>query len=152
MTEQALVNLNFPDYPIRLRKSDEEIQIFDFVRKKWLVCTPEEWVRQHFIYWLIEEKKTPAALISIESGLKINQLQRRSDVLVYRHQKPFLLAECKAPQVKITQKVFDQVFRYNLKIKADYILVTNGLTHFFACAKNESIRIQPIEELPLYYA
>jgi len=150
MATAAIGVLNFPNYNFRLKQVDSKVLIFDAVRKKWLICTPEEWVRQHLICWLIQEKNYPAALIAIESGLKINQLQRRSDVMIYQNNVPFILAECKAPQVKITQEVFDQLFRYNLVIKAPYLLVTNGLTHFFAQTIQEKTTLHPIEDLPKY--
>ncbi|MDQ3048095.1 MAG: type I restriction enzyme HsdR N-terminal domain-containing protein [Bacteroidota bacterium] len=123
--------LNLPPYEFRLRKEGEQVQIFDSIRKKFLVLNPEEWVRQNFLQFLIIEKKFPASLIVIESGLKYNQLRKRSDVLAYdRSGKPYLLVECKAPEVKITQDAFDQVARYNMQFKVKFLVVTNGLNHF----------------------
>jgi len=97
-----------------------------------MVLTPEEWVRQHFVYFLIEEKKYPISLIAIEKQLTINNLKKRSDILVFNIDgKPEIIVECKAPSIKITQDTFDQIARYNLKLKANYLIVTNGLEHFY---------------------
>lgn len=97
-----------------------------------MVLTPEEWVRQHFVCFLIEEKKYPVSLIAIEKQLTINNLKKRSDILVFNTDgKPEIIVECKAPSIKITQAAFDQIARYNLKLKAKYLIVTNGLEHFY---------------------
>ncbi|MGZ4048142.1 MAG: type I restriction enzyme HsdR N-terminal domain-containing protein [Bacteroidia bacterium] len=123
--------LNLPTYQFKLKKAGERIQIFDSIRKKYVVLTPEEWVRQNFLQYLIQEKKFPSSLIAVEAGLKYNQLQKRTDVLVYdKSGSPFLLVECKASSVKITQDTFDQIARYNMIFKVKYLVVTNGLNHF----------------------
>src|ERR1039457_6927984 len=123
--------LSLPPYQFKLKEAGLRTQIFDVIRKKYVVLTPEEWVRQNFLQYLIQEKKFPALLISVEAGLKYNQLQKRMDVLVYdKHGNPYLMVECKAPEVKITQDVFDQIARYNLVFKVKYLVVTNGMHHF----------------------
>jgi hypothetical protein len=123
--------LNLPTYRFKLKQQGNRTQIFDAIRKKYVVLTPEEWVRQNFLQYLIQEKKFPASLIAVEAGLKYNQLQKRMDVLVYDKQgNPYLMVECKAPEVKITQDVFDQIARYNMVFKVKYLVVTNGLNHF----------------------
>lgn len=142
------MQLNFPDYPFKLRNTAGKNEIFDEVRKKWLVCTPEEWVRQHFIKWLITARYYPASSMAIEGGLKVNNLRKRTDILVYKNNNPLLLVECKAPSVAISQTVFDQLFRYNLSVKAPLLAVTNGLTHVFAVIENNSPLF--IEELPTF--
>jgi hypothetical protein len=144
------VQLNFPNYAFRLRKHENRNQIFDEVRKKWLVCTPEEWVRQHLIQWLINEKSYPAANLAIEAGLKLNQLKKRTDLVCYKNGQPFLIIECKAPSVPIKQGVFNQLFRYNQKIGAPFLGVTNGLQHFFAAVNADGSGIIFLEELPVY--
>ena len=124
--------LNLPEYEFRLKKKEDKLYIFDQLRKKFLLLTPEEWVRQNIIRYLIEEKGFPPGLISTESGLKINLLRRRYDVLLYSKDKiPLLLVECKAPKVTINQPVVDQIVAYNSKIRAPYMLITNGIQHFF---------------------
>lgn len=142
--------LNFPEYPFRLRKRENRNEIFDEVRKKWLVCTPEEWVRQHTLKWLIEEKGYPQSNIQIEGGLKLNQLQKRTDILCYKQGKPYLLVECKRPTVPITQKTFDQLFRYNGKINAPLLCVTNGMQHYFARFEQKNAELTYLMALPEY--
>lgn len=125
--------LNLPPYPFKITKKDEVVFIFDEVRKKHLVLTPEEWVRQHFIQDLILNKKFPKTLIQIEGGLTLNQLQKRSDILIYNTAgEKLVLIECKAPNVKITPAVFEQASRYNSIHQAKWIVLTNGLQHVFA--------------------
>jgi len=124
--------LNLPTYNFKFKSSENKTLIFDKLRKKYMVLTPEEWVRQHFVYFLIEEKKYPVSLIAIEKQLTINNLKKRSDILVFNTDgKPEIIVECKAPSIKITQAAFDQIARYNLKLKAKYLIVTNGLEHFY---------------------
>ncbi|MGK0325182.1 MAG: hypothetical protein ACJA1D_000521 [Polaribacter sp.] len=124
--------LNLPTYNFKFKSSENKTLIFDKLRKKYMVLTPEEWVRQHFVYFLIEEKKYPVSLIAIEKQLTINNLKKRSDILVFNTDgKPEIIVECKAPSIKITQDAFDQIARYNLKLKAKYLIVTNGLEHFY---------------------
>ena len=142
------MKLNFPPYNFRLRKHENRNQIFDTVRKKWLICTPEEWVRQHFIQWLVAEKGYPAANIAIEGGLRLNQLQKRTDIICFKDRSPLLLVECKAPNVAIRQEVFNQLFRYNQEVKAPYLAITNGLTHYFAQLKPDASGIIFLEDLP----
>ncbi len=146
-----MVALNFPQYSFRFRRHNNQNQIFDEVRKKWMVCTPEEWVRQNFICWLIYEKRYPASNIVIEGGLKLNSLQKRTDVLAYKNGNPWLLVECKAPEIKVSQKTFDQLFRYNSKINAPLLAVTNGITHFFAWQEDFNASPIYLENLPLYH-
>ena len=145
---KCTMQLNFPEYHFNLRKQAGKNEIFDDVRKKWLVCTPEEWVRQHFIQWLIRDRGYPASSIAIEGGLKVNQLRKRTDLVVYKNNRPLLLVECKAPTVALSQAVFDQVFRYNRTINAPCIAVTNGLKHVFALVTANDAQF--IEELPNY--
>lgn len=124
--------LNLPTYLFNIKSSENKRLIFDKVRKKSVVLTPEEWVRQHFIQYLMEEKKYPISLFAVEKQLIINNRKKRTDILVYNtagnHE---IIVECKAPNVKITQDSFDQIARYNLKLNANYLIVSNGLQHYF---------------------
>ena len=129
--------LNLPQYSVRLKEEGGKQFIFDIVRKKYLVLTPEEWVRQNFIHFLINDKNYPAGLIAVEKGLKLNELQKRADVLVYKNAQPMVLIECKAPGIKISREVFEQIARYNMVFKVPYLLVTNGMQHY--CAKIDFI-------------
>lgn len=125
-------HLNLPSYKFRIKSSENKYFIFDIIRKKNIVLTPEEWVRQHFVHYLIEEKKYPISLISIEKKLTINKLTKRTDILVFNKKgEPAIIIECKAPSVKITQDTFDQIARYNLTLNAKYLITTNGLEHYY---------------------
>jgi type I site-specific restriction endonuclease len=143
--------LNLPTYQFSFKEENKKTKIFDAIRKKYLVLTPEEWVRQHVVRFLVEEKGFPSNLIAIEMGLKLNGLQKRADILVYSKQgKPILLVECKAPHVKIDQKVFDQIGRYNITFKLPYLLVTNGMEHFCAQIDFNSKDFFFLQEIPEY--
>ena len=124
--------LNFPSFSFRFKNSENKLSIFDEIRKKFIILTPEEWVRQHVVWFLISEKKYSKNYINIEKSITINKRKKRYDIVVYKPDGSiFLLVECKAPDVVITQETFDQIARYNLVLKADYLMVTNGLEHFF---------------------
>jgi type I site-specific restriction endonuclease len=143
--------LNLPVTEFRIRTKGERQEIFDSVRKKFVTLTPEEWVRQHFIQYLREGRNVPSSLIAVEASLKVNRLKKRSDIVVYgRDGKPCLIVECKAPEVNVTQAVFDQVAMYNMALKVPYLVVTNGLVHF-ACHINHTDRkIKFLKEVPDY--
>lgn len=132
--------LNLPTYKFKIKSNENKYAIFDIIRKKYVLLSPEEWVRQHLIHYLIEEKNYPISLISVERKLIINTLTMRTDILIFnKNGLPHIIVECKAPSVKITQKAFDQIARYNLKLKANYLIVSNGLEHFYCSmdVKNE---------------
>ena len=145
-----LHELNFPSYGFRLRQRENRTEVFDEIRKKWLVCTPEEWVRQHVLKWLIDDREFPASNMGIEGGLKLNKLQKRTDIVAYKNGSPYLLVECKAPTVKITQKTFDQLFRYNAKIQAPLLMVSNGLHHVYARFDADHNAVNFVKDLPKY--
>lgn len=143
--------LNLPPYPFKITRKNDVVFIFDELRKKHLVLTPEEWVRQHFIQDLILSKKFPKTLIQIEGGLTLNQLQKRSDILVYNTAgEKLVLIECKAPNVKITQSVFEQASRYNSIHQAKWIVLTNGLQHVFAKMDLAKASFVFVQEMPEY--
>jgi len=143
--------LNLPSYSLKIKEDNGINYIFDEIRKKYLVLTPEEWVRQHLIQFLIRDKKYPRSLIRLEGGLKLNSLQKRSDILLFnRHGEKILLVECKAPSVKISQDTFDQIARYNYVHKVQWLLVSNGLQHFCCEIDFEKQSYRFVEELPEY--
>ncbi|PST81920.1 restriction endonuclease subunit R [Pedobacter yulinensis] len=145
------IPLNLPPYPFRITEKEGGTYIFDEIRKKHLFLTPEEWVRQHFIHYLVQGHAFPKSLIRIEGGLQLHQMQKRSDLLIYdREGNKAVLVECKAPAVKIDQKVFDQAARYNLIHKARWLVVTNGLKHYYARIDHAAGLFQFVEELPDY--
>ncbi len=122
--------LNLPTYSFNIKSEAGQDWIFDALRKKWLLLTPEEWVRQHFVRYLMEDRGYPDSLIAIERAVKISGRLLRFDLLVFsRSGVPWMLVECKAPEVVINQLVFDQVSAYNLNLGAPYLVVTNGITH-----------------------
>jgi hypothetical protein len=128
--------LNFPAFEFRMREERGKPQVFDVLRKKFVALTPEEWVRQHTVHFLIS-LGYPATLMAIETGVKFNQLSKRTDLLVYSHAaQPFLLVECKAPSVAISDATLRQAGVYNSVLKAHYLLITNGITHF--CLKQNA--------------
>lgn len=123
--------LNFPSFAHKLKQIDEKPYIFDVLRRKYVRLSPEEWVRQHVIHLLINHYQYPKSLIKAEGGLTLNTLQKRTDLVVFnREGLPFLVVECKAPHITLTQSVFDQVARYNHVHKAPYLFITNGITHY----------------------
>ncbi len=128
--------LNLPKYSFRIKTSEGRSFIFDSLRKKFIRLTPEEWVRQNFIQFLIIEKKYPVSLIAVEAGVKVNNNPQRADMIVFdRSGIPVLVAEFKAPEVKISQQTFDQIVRYNMQLKVKFLIVSNGLDHF-CCSIN----------------
>ncbi len=143
--------LNLPTYKFKIKSTKNKYVIFDIVRKKYVSLTPEEWVRQHLIHYLIEEKKYPISLIAIEKQLIINNLTKRTDILVFNSEgMPEIIVECKAPSVKITQHAFDQISRYNLKLNANYLMVSNGLEHFNCKMDTENETYVFLKSLPSY--
>ena len=143
--------LNFPSYSFRLKSSKNKTLIFDIIRKKYVVLTPEEWVRQHVVMFLLEVKKYPISLIAVEKQLKINSLLKRTDVVVFNNKgTPEILIECKAPSVPISQHTFDQIARYNLTAKSNYLMVTNGLDHYFCQIDTKSETYIFLKDIPNY--
>lgn len=127
-----MMRLNLPAYDFKTRMNESgKTEIFDSVRKKYLFLTPEEWVRQNFIQFLIKEKSYPPSLIVIEKGIDVHQLKRRFDAVVYTNSgQPAMLLEFKAPGVKVNQQVFQQIANYNLQLRVKYLMVSNGLKHY----------------------
>ena len=133
-----MLQLNLPEYNFRIKKLDEKILIFDTQRKRYVSLTPEEWVRQHFIRFLIEEKGYPAAYLAVEKQLSMNGMKKRCDAILYNEDAlPILIIELKAPTVKITQSTFDQVAVYNAKLKVDFFMISNGIEHY--CCKVDTL-------------
>ena len=143
--------LNFPTYSFRFKNSENKVSIFDEIRKKFILITPEEWVRQHVVQFLLQDKKYPKSYINVEKLIKINELSKRYDGVVFQPNGDiFLLIECKAPEVPISQQTFDQIARYNLVLKAKYLMVTNGLNHYFCRMDFENEKYVFLKELPEY--
>ncbi len=144
-------NLNLPAYNHKLKKINDKLCIWDIIRKKYIVLTPEEWVRQHFIHHLINEHQYPKGLIKLESSLNYNQLLKRTDIQVFdRSGSLFMIIECKAPYIELSSSVFAQAAQYNLVLKAQYLTICNGM--IFHCCRTdwETKQMDFLETLPIF--
>lgn len=143
--------LNLPSYKITIKIINNKTHVFDIIRKKYVSLTPEENVRQHFIHYLIHEKEYPPGLIKVEKEIKTKFISGRGDIVVFdRNGEPFLIVECKAPEVKISQKSFDQIARYCIKLKAHYVVATNGMEHYCCKLDFEQHKITYLKEIPAF--
>jgi len=143
--------LNFPSYSFRFKNSENKVAIFDEIRKKFVLLTPEEWVRQHTIQYLIQECSFPKSLINVEKQVKINGMSKRYDIVIFNSDGSiFLIVECKQPDVASSQNTFDQIARYNFTLKATYLMVTNGINHYFCQMDFENEKYTFLKELPKY--
>jgi len=144
-----MLKLNFPDYTFRFKSSENKSLIFDVIRKKFMRLTPEEWVRQHVVHFLISEKHFSSSLINVEKQLILNNTKKRYDIVVFNNDGSiYLIVECKAPNIAITQDTFDQIARYNLVTNAQYLMVTNGLENYYCIMDYENERYIFMEEVP----
>lgn len=145
-----LPQLNLPPLSGKIKEVGSKPYIFDPIRKKFILLTPEEWVRQHFIHLLVEHYHYPKSLFAVETGVYYHTLKKRSDIMVLKNDgTPFLLVECKAPEIKIKRNVFDQIGRYNFTLKPDFLVVTNGLVHFCFRVTAEGTT-EFLQDLPAY--
>ena len=143
--------LNLPTFDSKIKKTAEGLKIFDSLRRKYVALTPEEWVRQHFVHYLISEKKYPASLIANEAGIKLNSLNKRCDTIVYNHHlEPLMIIEYKEPNMAITQQVFDQIARYNITLRVRYLIVSNGMSHYCCRMDYENMSFEYLNEVPEY--
>ncbi|MEH6408154.1 MAG: type I restriction enzyme HsdR N-terminal domain-containing protein [Leeuwenhoekiella sp.] len=143
--------LNFPGYTFRFKNSENKSFIFDRIRKKFVRLTPEEWVRQHTVNFLISEYMYPLSLINVEKEVILHGTKKRYDIVVFNKDGTInLIVECKAPSVKITQETFDQIARYNLALKASLLMVTNGHDHFYCFLDYSAEKYVFLKEIPVY--
>lgn len=143
--------LNFPKFTFRFKNSENKVSIFDAIRKKFVILQPEEWVRQHCVQYLMDVKGYPKSLINVEKELKVNDLKKRYDIVIFNPDGSIhLIVECKAPKIKIKQDTFDQVARYNLALNATYLMVTNGLNHYYCVMDFEAEKYGFLEDIPDY--
>ena len=146
-----MLKLNLPEFEYTIKNIEGKVWIFDVIRKKYIVLTPEEWVRQHFIHYLLKELKYPRSLVKIEGGLMYNQLQKRSDIVIYsREGKPWMIVECKSPDQKLGQQTIRQAAVYNQTLKAEYVAITNGLVHICCQMDWNERRTRVLESFPAY--
>ena len=146
-----MLSLNLPRYDAKTQKRDGKEQIFDCLRRCYVALTPEEWVRQHFIHLLLEHKGYPATLTANEVAISLNGMKRRCDTVVYdKELKPRVIIEYKSPDVKIDEKVFAQIARYNLVLKVDFLIVSNGMQHFCCKMDYNTNSYIFLREIPTY--
>ena len=140
-----------PNVALKTKSVEGTIQVFDVIRKKYFVLTPEEWVRQHFIHYLNTEKNYPMGLMGVEKMVKYNALKTRADIVLYTTEgKAKMIVECKAPNIKITQDTFNQIAKYNFKLKVEYLVVTNGIQHFCCRMDYENNSISFLDDIPTF--
>lgn len=143
--------LKLPAYSCRIKETPEGNLIYDPFRRKYVTLTPEEWVRQHFLNYLVEVLHYPKGLIQVEAGFRLNSMLRRADILIHnRSGQPVMIVECKAPEVKITQSVFDQIINYNFSYGVKYLIVTNGIRHFAGKSDEASHTFTLLDHIPDY--
>ncbi len=143
--------LNFPKFSFRFKNSKNKVSIFDEIRKKFVILQPEEWVRQHCIQYLMTEKAYPKSLINVEKELNVSGLKKRYDIVIFNTDGSIhLIVECKSPKTKINQNTFDQIARYNLALNASYLMVTNGINHYYCTMDFETERYDFLKDIPNY--
>jgi hypothetical protein len=143
--------LNLPTFDAKIKKTAEGLKIFDPLRRKFVALTPEEWVRQHFVHYLVSEKKYPASLIANEAAIKLHSLNRRCDTIIYNNRlEPLMIIEYKEPNVPINQQVFDQIARYNIALRVPYLVVSNGMSHYCCRMDYEKMGFEYLVEIPDY--
>ena len=148
---KTMIKLNLPTFSFKFKSMENKFYIFDMFRKKYMILTPEEWVRQNYAQYLIKNKNYPKSIIAIEKQLKINNRIKRTDILLFdKNGNPDIIVECKAPSVKINQETFDQIARYNLKLNANYLVVTNGLQHFYCKIDHQLKKYHFLQDIPDY--
>lgn len=146
-----MLELNLPPFEKKITTEGNKCSIFDIIRRRYVALTPEEWVRQHFVHFLIEHKGYPLSLMGNEVSLDLNGMSRRCDTVVFdRSLNPRVIIEYKAPTVKVTQRVFDQICRYNIVLQVDYLIVSNGLDHYCCRVDYASQSYQFLPDIPTY--
>lgn len=144
-----MTRLNLPNSAFNIKKEGDKTLIFDVFRKKFVVLTPEEWVRQNFLAFLHTQKNYPLGLIAVETEIKVNTLSRRCDAVLYdKTASALMIMEFKAPEVKITQKTLDQICNYNLKLNVTYFVISNGMQHFCGKINKETRKLQFLDTIP----
>ena len=143
-----MINISYPEPAFRIKKENGKEFIFDPLRKKWLVLTPEEWVRQNFLQYLLQVKKFPTALIAVEKEILLGELKKRFDILVYNKEyQPWMMVECKAMEIKLDEMVLEQVLRYNISVPVEFMVITNGNLVYAWQKKDDELIL--INELPV---
>ncbi len=143
--------LNLPQTSLNIVRKGNRLMVFDVLRRKFVTLTPEEWVRQHFVRFLSEHKGYPAARIANEVSVDINGMRKRCDTVVYaKDATPLMIIEYKAPEVQLTQSVFDQIYRYNTRLKVEWLIVSNGLQHYCCHIDYQRGECRFLDDIPLF--
>lgn len=146
-----MLELNLPSYDVKVKKIDGKLTIFDNLRRKFVALTPEEWVRQHFVFYLVHKKGYPQSLIANEIQINLNNQKKRCDTVVYDNTpEPIVIVEYKSPDIAITQQVFDQIVRYNIVLRVKYLIVSNGLSHYCCRMNYETLSFEYLLDIPDY--
>ncbi len=142
-----MIKIDFPNHPFRIKEEAGKEMIWDEFRKKWIVLTPEEWVRQNILQYMVQVKNYPPSLIALERELQIAEVRKRFDIVVYNHNhQPWLMVECKAMHVPVSEHVLQQIIQYNMALPVTYLMITNGSYTF--CCKNENGQTEWLKALP----
>lgn len=143
-----MIKIDYPAHEFRVKEENGKEWVFDEIRKQWVRLTPEEWVRQNMLQYLVQVKKYPASLIAIEKEITLGELKKRFDILVYKASKPWMMIECKEMNVPLTETVLRQVLNYNISVQADFMIITNGTANYgFAIINGKA---NPLDQLPNY--
>ena len=141
-----MLKIQFPPHDFKIRQEDNREMIFDAIRKKWVQLTPEEWVRQNFLQYLLQEKKYPAALLAVEKEVQLADVKKRCDIVVYRNSLPWMIVECKEMNVSLDEKVLQQVIQYNMAVPVNYLVITNGSFSYAWQRLNNTLQV--LENIP----
>jgi len=143
-----MLKIQFPPHDFKIRQEDNREMIFDAIRKKWVQLTPEEWVRQNFLQYLLQEKKYPAALLAVEKEVQLADVKKRCDIVVYKNSLPWMIVECKEMNVLLDEKVLQQVIQYNMAVPAKYLVITNGSFSYAWQRLNNTLQV--LESIPAW--
>jgi hypothetical protein len=141
-----MFHINYTKHSFKIKEENKKEFIFDEVRRKWVRLTDEEWIRQNFLQYLIKEKQYPASLIGVEKEIKLGELKKRCDIIIYKENNPWMIVECKEPGIVLDEKVFHQILRYNQSIESVYLIITNGSNNF--CWKIENNKLTELHKVP----
>ncbi len=151
ISSHNMLNLNLPAYSFKIKSGEGRKLIFDEIRRKYVVLTPEEWVRQNFVQYLVREKSCPASLISLERQFDYNRMVKRADILIHnRSGMPVMMVECKAPDIKINQETFNQIALYNLRFNVPFLIITNGIEHYCCRYSKKGKGYRFLKQIPDY--
>jgi hypothetical protein len=141
-----MIHINYPKYNFKIKEKETKTYIFDEIRKRWIILTPEEWVRQNFLQYLIHQKHYPASLIAVEKEIYLGDIKKRCDIIIYKNATPYIMVECKEMEVKLTEKTIQQILTYNQKLAVNILIITNGNNTYAFDTTTQT----PLVEIPAY--